>query len=171
MKRGIETAEIIAKEIGFEKPIEILEELNDIKRGKISGLRKRSQDRKKIDQEVEKLKKKIGDPINFFYEFDIMKYLDEKFNIGSEPLENLHKRVKKIVDFIENSKFKKFIIITHGIMIMNILKYMFNINYHPHVYFGNYKYGNNCWLSYVQYNRGKYKLITPPDTEHLVLKL
>jgi broad specificity phosphatase PhoE len=171
LKRGIKTAEIIAKEINFDKDIIIFEELNDKFRGKISGLKKNSKEIKKINEAIERLKKKIGDPLYFFYEFDLNKYLEKKFNIGAEPIENLVNRIKKIINFIENTKCKKMLMITHGEMVMNILKYIFNINYHPLSFYGNYKYGNNCWITYIQYNRGKYKLINPPDSEHLTLDL
>ena len=67
MKRAIETAEIIGKELKFSKKIEILDSLIELRRGKMSGLEKDDKYKKKIDEEIEKKQKKIGDPIEYIY--------------------------------------------------------------------------------------------------------
>lgn len=54
MKRAVETAEIIGKEIKYPKKIEIFDELIELRRGKMSGLAEDNKYRKKIEKEIEK---------------------------------------------------------------------------------------------------------------------
>ena len=164
MKRAIETAEIIGKELKITKKIEIFDELIELGRGKMSGLSKDDKYRQKIEKEIEKKQKKIGDPIEYIYEFDMDKYLNEKFNIGIETKTNLSKRSKKIIDFIESKKCKKILVVSHAGIIMNTIKSIFNLNYTP---IGNLSNGKNCWISYIQNDGGIYRLVSPPDSTHL----
>jgi broad specificity phosphatase PhoE len=168
MKRAIETAEIIGKELKITKKIEIFDELIELGRGKMSGLSKDDKYRQKIEKEIEKKQKKIGDPIEYIYEFDMDKYLNEKFNIGIETKTNLSKRSKKIIDFIESKKCKKILVVSHAGIIMNTIKSIFNLNYTP---IGNLSNGKNCWISYIQNDGGIYRLVSPPDSTHLGLKI
>lgn len=55
-----------------------------------------------------KKQKEIGDPIEYIYEFDMDKYLNKKFNIGIETKEEMNKRSKKIIDFIESKNVIKY---------------------------------------------------------------
>jgi broad specificity phosphatase PhoE len=168
MKRAIETAEIIGKELKITKKIEIFDELIELGRGKMSGLSKDDKYRQKIENEIEKKQKKIGDPIEYIYEFDMDKYLNEKFNIGIETKLNISKRSKKIIDFIESKKCKKILVVSHAGIIMNTIKSIFNLNYTP---IGNLSNGKNCWISYIQNDGGIYRLVSPPDSTHLGLKI
>ena len=168
MKRAIETAEIIGKELKITKKIEVFDELIELGRGKMSGLSKDDKYRQKIEKEIEKKQKKIGDPIEYIYEFDMDKYLNEKFNIGIETKTNLSKRSKKIIDFIESKKCKKILVVSHAGIIMNTIKSIFNLNYTP---IGNLSNGKNCWISYIQNDGGIYRLVSPPDSTHLGLKI
>ena len=168
MKRAIETAEIIGKELKITKKIEVFDELIELGRGKMSGLSKDDKYRQKIEKEIEKKQKKIGDPIEYIYEFDMDKYLNEKFNIGIETKTNLSKRSKKIIDFIESKKCKKILVVSHAGIIMNTIKSIFNLNYTP---IGNLSMGKNCWISYIQNDGGIYRLVSPPDSTHLGLKI
>jgi broad specificity phosphatase PhoE len=164
LKRAIETAEIIGKEIKYSKKIEILDSLIELRRGKMSGLSKDDKYKKKIEKEIEKKQKKIGDPIEYIYEFDMDKYLNKKFNVGIETKTEMNKRSQKIIDFIESKKCKKILVVSHAGIIMNTIKKMFNLNFTP---IGNLSMGKNCWISYIQYNDGIYKLVSPPDSTHL----
>ena len=168
MKRAIETAEIIGKELKITKKIEIFDELIELGRGKMSGLSKDDKYRQKIEKEIEKKQKKIGDPIEYIYEFDMDKYLNDKFDIGIETKTNLSKRSKKIIDFIESKKCKKILVVSHAGIIMNTIKSIFNLNYTP---IGNLSNGKNCWISYIQNDGGIYRLVSPPDSTHLGLKI
>jgi len=107
LKRAIKTAEIIGKELKISKKIEILDSLIELRRGKIAGLSKDDKYKKKIDEEIEKKQKKIGDPIEYIYEFDMDKYLNDKFDVGGETKTEMNKRSQKIIDFIESKKCKK----------------------------------------------------------------
>jgi probable phosphoglycerate mutase len=164
MKRAISTAEIIRKEIRYPKKIEILDELIELRRGKMSGLAENNKYRQKIEKDIKKKQKEIGDPIEYMYEFDMDKYLNKKFNVGIETKEEMNKRSKKIMDFIESKKCKKILVISHAGIIMNTIKNMFNLNYTP---IGNLSNGKNCWISYIRRDDGIYKLVSPPDSTHL----
>jgi len=157
LKRAIETAEIIGKEIKYPKKIEL-------RRGKMSGLSKDDKYKKKIEKEIEKKQKKIGDPIEYIYEFDMDKYLNKKFNVGIETKTEMNKRSKKIIDFIESKKCKKILVVSHAGIIMNTIKKIFNLNFTP---IGNLSMGKNCWISYIQNDGGIYRLVSPPDSTHL----
>jgi broad specificity phosphatase PhoE len=54
MKRAVETAEIIGKEIMYPKKIEIFE----LRRGKMSGLAENNKYRQKIEKDIKKNRKK-----------------------------------------------------------------------------------------------------------------
>jgi broad specificity phosphatase PhoE len=95
MKRAVETAEIIGKEIKYPKNIEIFDELIELRRGKMSGLSEDNKYRKKIEKEIKKKQKKIGDPIEYIYEFDMDKYLNSKFDVGIETKSEMNARSKK----------------------------------------------------------------------------
>ena len=164
MKRAMETAEIIGKEIKYPKKIEILDELIELRRGKMSGLSEDNKYRKRIAKELEKKQKEIGDPIEYMYEFDMDNYLNEKLDVGFEIKSEMNKRSKKIIDFIESKKCKKILVVSHAGIIMNTIKKMFNLNYTP---IGNLSNGKNCWISYIRRDDGIYKLVSPPDSTHL----
>ena len=166
MKRAVETAEIIGKEIKYPKKIEIFDELIELRRGKMSGLAEDNKYRKKIEKEIKKKQKKIGDPIEYIYEFDMDKYLNGKFDVGIETKSEMNARSKKIIDFIESKKCKKILVVSHAGIIMNTIKKMFNLNYTP---IGNLSNGKNCWISYIRRNDGIYKLVSPPDSTHIGL--
>lgn len=168
MKRAVSTAKIIRKEIKYPKKIEILDELIELRRGKMSGLAENNKYRQKIEKEIKKKQKEIGDPIEYIYEFDMDKYLNKKFNIGIETKEEMNKRSKKIIDFIESKKCNKILVVSHSGIIMNTIKKMFNLNYTP---IGNLLNGKNCWISYIRRDDGIYKLVSPPDSTHLGLKI
>jgi broad specificity phosphatase PhoE len=167
MKRAVETAEIIGKEIKYPKNIEIFDELIELRRGKMSGLSEDNKYRKKIEKEIKKKQKKIGDPIEYIYDFDMDKYLNRKFDVGIEIKSEMNERSKKIIDFIESKKCKKILVVSHAGIIMNTIKNIFNLNFTP---IGNLSNGKNCWISYIRHDDGIYKLVSPPDSTHLGLK-
>jgi broad specificity phosphatase PhoE len=146
LKRAIETAEIIGKELKLSKKIEILDSLIELRRGKMSGLSKDDKYKTKIEKEIEKKQKKIGDPIEYIYEFDMDKYLNEKYDVGIEIKAEMNKRSQKIIDFIESKKCKKILVVSHAGIIMNTIKKIFNLNYTP---IGNLSNGKNCWIFFI----------------------
>ena len=112
------------------------------------GLAQDDKYRQKIEKEIEKKQKKIGDPIEYIYEFDMDKYLNDKFGVGIETKSNLLKRSKKIIDFIESKKCKKILVVSHAGIIMNTIKSIFNLNYTP---IGNLSNGKNCWICFIYF--------------------
>ena len=116
---------------------------------------------------LKKKQKKIGDPIEYIYEFDMDKYLNSKFDVGIEIKSEMNARSKKIIDFIESKKCKKILIVSHAGIIMNTIKNMFNLNF---TQIGNLSNGKNCWISYIRRDEMDFiKLVSPLDSTHVGL--
>jgi broad specificity phosphatase PhoE len=165
MKRAYETCEIIAEQIGFTGNIQQLGILRETGKGKFSGLKKDDPLKIKVKEKVAEIYDKIKDPIKI-YEFDMEKYLNDELDLGMETYEEIMNRSKEIVKIIENLDCEKILIVSHSGILMAIIKSMLNLNWTP---FGDMSGGDNCWISYIKYMDGKYKLISPPDTQHLKL--
>ena len=61
----------------------------------------------------------------------------------------MFKRLEIIVNLLKKTKFKKILIITHGGTIFKLIKLLFNISEIN----GNYKFGANCHITYIIYNK------------------
>lgn len=168
MLRTKKTAEIIAKEIGYKKEIIYMDELKELDQGVISigktidELRKDKfyDDFFKMINKIEKIK----DPIekSLFKKLN-KKYLDKIFKkYEMESKENIEKRVKKVLKYIENTKHNKILIISHGGIIEEINKILLNAYNVP---YGDMTNGSNCHITTYEYDK-KYKLIMPPNTLH-----
>lgn len=94
------------------------------------GLSKDDKYKTKIENEIEKKQKKIGDPIEYIYEFDMDKYLNEKYDVGIETKSEMNKRSQKIIDFIESKKCKKILVVSHAGIIMNTIKKNFQFEFY-----------------------------------------
>jgi broad specificity phosphatase PhoE len=112
------------------------------------GLSKDDKYKTKIEKEIEKKQKKIGDPIEYIYEFDMDKYLNEKYDVGIETKAEMNKRSQKIIDFIESKKCKKILVVSHAGIIMNTIKKIFNLNFTP---IGNLSNGNSCRIFFIYF--------------------
>ena len=58
------------------------------------------------------------------------------------------------------------IVVSHSGYYDALLKEMFGINVLPK---GNMDRGKNCWICYCIYDDGRFKMISPLNTEHLLL--
>lgn len=81
-----------------------------------------------------------------------------------ESLESVDIRINKIIDFINNCKNKKIIIVTHGGTINAFNKNVLNMQ---DTLRGNLSGGQNCHITYYLLNDCKYRLIMAPNTNHL----
>lgn len=163
MKRASETAEIIKSAIGFDKDIIYDDDLKERKQGLLSGLSKKDS----LHLEYSKLKKQLTpiDPIEKSKEFDnITITLNNKLNIGMETNQELEKRVSSAIEKIVESPHNKIIIVSHWGTLMSIISELFGIMRPP---YGNFTKGANCWISYMTYDNGDWRLVTFPNTEHL----
>jgi probable phosphoglycerate mutase len=157
MMRAKETCEIICKEINYNNIVNI--KFNDLfleaKKGSNSG--KTKEETMKVINEI---KKEIRDPIEQ-YRVDIIELLNNKMNIGAETDTELTQRCIKIINMIKKSKYKKILIVSHSGTIFRLIKTIFNLNWTPMVD------GGNCCITYITYSGNKFKLESPPNTEHL----
>jgi broad specificity phosphatase PhoE len=172
--RAIETAEIISEKIKFDKSkIIYMNELKEIKKGKISGLLSNNTYLVKLNDFKKKYFSKFKDPIELAekeeYNNIVDKILLKKFDtmLGMEKSNVIEKKINKVVDFIKKCKCKKIIIVTHFDTIEFLLKKMFNLSFFPK---GDLRYGANCMVSYIKYDGNNFNLVTPPNTLHLGIK-
>ena len=111
---------------------------------------------------------KIIDPIErkLFYEKNnkLLKIIEKKYELESENEVNI--RIKKILNYIENTNNDKIIIITHGGFIVKLLKLL--LNTHCKI-LGDMSNGYNCHITMLIYNNKNYKLVTLPNTKHFSL--
>ena len=168
MKRANKTAEIIKSIIGFEGDIIYDDELKERKHGKLSGITKEN-------PLYDEFKKRMNeatpiDPIEKYKGYDdrITKIYDD-LDIGAESDKVLSERAYGIFDKIINSDCNKIMIVAHGGILLAMLRKLFHVVMTPE---GDFSNGDNCWIAYVIYNDvNGYKLLSPPNTEHLGLIL
>ena len=106
---------------------------------------------------------KIKDPILLNEQLELFKntYCNKKYEYETE--ENMFKKLRIIVDLLKETDSKKILIISHGGTIFKLIKLLFNIS---HIN-GNYKYGSNCHITYIIYNKKQFYLEYGPSTMHL----
>ena len=174
MMRAKETGEIIADKIKFDKSkIIYMNELKEIKKGKISGLLPKDNYMVKLNNFKKKYLSKFKDPIELVeiedYKNIVDKILLKKFDtkLGMDKSIIIQKKINKIIDFIKKSNFKKIIIVTHFHIIEFLLKNMCNLSFFPE---GDLKHGANCMISYIKYDGYNFNLVTEPNTLHFGIK-
>jgi broad specificity phosphatase PhoE len=172
--RAKQTAEIISEKIKFDKSkIIYMNELKEIKKGKISGLLSNNKYMIKLNNFKEQYLSKFKDPIELTekaeYRNIIDKILLKKFDnkLGMEKSNIIEKKINKVIDFIKKCKCKKIIIVTHFDTIEFLLKNMFNLSFFPE---GDLIHGANCMISYIKYDGNNFNLVTEPNTLHLGIK-
>jgi broad specificity phosphatase PhoE len=173
MLRTKETAEIIAKQIDYKKDIIYFKELIEKDQGLISiG---------KIYEELKKdnfyddffkwvdLYEKTIDPIEkaLFNEKNkkLFNKIIKKYEMETE--ENIQKRIKFVLKYIEKCKENKILVISHGGTINELNKYILNAYETP---YGDFTNGSNCHITSYTYENKKFKLIMAPNTLHLGVK-
>ena len=166
LNRAYNTANIIADEINFNNNVIKLDCLNEAKLGKISGKDKYENFYKKYIEMKNNIIKKIKDPIKFF-NYDIDKYLKKNLDDKIETNKELKTRINEIIKYINECKYEKIIIVSHSKLLSYFINKIFNINYSP-----EYKLidKGNCWISYITYKNGKYKMKSPINNLHLEIK-
>ena len=171
MIRCKETAEIIKKEIGYEKEIVILPELIERDLGTIAN-GKNDEELKKDKNFVEYFRfyseiHKIRDPIELakaIKEHKNMDYLNEKY--GVETWSSIKERIKKVVNYIKKINSSKIIVISHGGTIQDINSYLLDALIPPR---GDYRYGKNCFITYYTFEKNKFNLISYNNSNHFSL--
>ena len=165
MLRTKETANIIKNIIKFEEDIIYEDDLKERKQGKLSGLTKSDP----FYPSYKKLRDELmpTDPIEKYKEHsNIMTMISNKLDIGMENDRDLEDRAYRIISKIVDSKHNKIMVISHGGLLLAMIRKLFNIIRSPE---GDFTNGDNCWIAYLTYNNKEYKLLSPPNTEHLSL--
>lgn len=163
MKRTKETANIISKIIGFEGEIKYDDRLKENKQGKLSGT---TPTNPLYRNTLEFATKHFSpDPIeNYINDNEIHKMVSKEFSIGSESPTESEERAQSVFDDIMQDDCKKILIIAHGGLLLSMLRSLFHV---PTVPEGVFSDGSNCWISLIEASNSKYKMISPPNTEHL----
>ena len=166
--RAIETAKIIAKELGYNNEIKIIDDLKEICVGKLSGT---TDQERKTDPQFTKLHQLQSKYVNIIDPIDKMKNLifyEEKIskNYGRESLEELFQRINRVLKQIINDDNNKILIVTHSALIKNIFMLIGNTYDYKD---GDITNGTNCKLGYIEYNNSLFKIITNPNTIHFNL--
>ena len=89
------------------------------------------------------------------------KYCNKKYEYETEK--HILNRLEIVVNLLKKTKFKKILIITHSGTIHELIKLLFNISDIT----GNYKFGSNCHITYIIYNKKQFYLEYGPSTLHL----
>ena len=168
MLRTRKTAEIICKELNydFEKVI-YMDELIERDQGLIS-IGKTNNELKKNNFYDDYFTKantifKIKDPILLNEQWDLFLNTDCNKKYEYETEKHMFKRLEIIVNLLKKTKFKKILIVTHGGIILKLIKLLFNISDIT----GDYKFGSNCHITYIIYNKKQFYLEYGPSTLHL----
>jgi broad specificity phosphatase PhoE len=171
LKRASKTAKIIADEIRFNKEkIIYMNELLETKTGKLSGLTNDDDFKKKYVESTNMELDKIKDPIEIYELGDYQKadifYTTVGGDVGIERYEELIPRINKLINYLKATICKKIIVVSHSTFLDELLKKIFNLNVLPEGSFAN---GKNCWICYCTFSNDKFKMISPPNTEHFSL--
>lgn len=165
MLRAKETAEIIANIINYDQPIIYMDNLKERKHGKLSGLTK-SDPLYKILSEYRQKYVSL-DPVENVSQDIVYEHLNQDHDIGFELDRDLENRAYDCMKQILTSDHKKILIISHGGLLLSLIRKIFSIPRAPE---SDFSAGENCWISLMSYNKG-FKMIFPPNTAHLKLSL
>jgi broad specificity phosphatase PhoE len=164
--RAIQTAELIAKELKYNKSIIQDDRLIEVDHGDKSGAKNTDTVAKKsIKLFNEFLKDVKNDPIDTelgYPAFD--KKMQKIFHM--ETTENIEKRTLNFMKMIFNKKTKHIVLVTHNGIIYNIRKNLFN--FMPLVT-GDISNGKNCTIMCIKNQKKTIELITLPNTLHLAM--
>ncbi len=178
MKRCKETAELIAKEIGFDKDIIYDDNIIEKKSGNLSGLTDKDEPLKSFFEYIEKESYR-EDPIEKYklnghleddkLFNDVIKKLDKETGYkitGVELKEEIITRVDKFIKSLEKNKSNKILVISHSGFIGVLLEHIFRLNILP---VGDMSNGKNCSICYCTYQDNIFTMISPQNTEHLAI--
>lgn len=166
MNRTKTTASIISNTIKCASVIYDVR-LLERKQGKLSG--KPDDDELVVEFNNYVRSLQTDDPIALYDDRNkIYNVAGKKFDIGYELDSDIKKRSLNFINDIVHSDHKKIIIVSHGGLLIAMIKAIFNINEIPR---GDVKTnGANCWISMMRHDIiNGFELVSPPNTLHLSL--
>ena len=96
----------------------------------------------------------------------IEKTFDIILNCDIENNHELLQRVAKFINFLNKTKCKKIIVVSHSGILDILLKIIFKINVLPK---GDMKNGKNCSICHCTLKNNLFSMVSPQNTEHLGL--
>lgn len=175
LKRAKKTAEIICNQIGYDKNNIIFDDnLREKHEGELGDNITWDEKAKhpKFKSYVEMINGmlKEKDPIKLNMQFasnDYYKLIKKKFGGKNyETREDVFKRILKFLNTIKKSKHNKILIVAHNGVILDTIELLFNIGFFASRHMEDVKYGTNCHITYIHYDKNKFQLIMPPNTLH-----
>ena len=101
---------------------------------------------------------------NILDELSQRNILDELDYKLAETYEEYSTRIEDIIDFIKNIDYKKIIIVSHGCLIEDLLKKIFNVCMIPKIDV------DNCFICYCTLRDDIFTMISPCNSKHLSLE-
>jgi broad specificity phosphatase PhoE len=158
--RAVETANIIADE--FKTSPVITPDVREIGTGKLAGLSKN--DVSIVDEKITKFLQK--NPIRMQTHFpDLEKQLIADYDV--EPYVSVDKRIKKFLNFIvkDTDEIRDVIVVTHKSFILETICNICDLG--KNLIEVKDKHGKNCIIALIEYQDGKWKLISAPQTDYV----
>lgn len=167
--RAFQTANIIADQLNFKSPTgnsEVLkdDDIKELGKGYIN----------EYFDIHRKILKKIEDPIeSWITEENIDSIIEKEYNLENmDKIADIDTRISRFIEKLKSMKENKVIIVSHyGFLFTELIPKMFSI---PSQAIEHYtEKEDNCAICYVIYDStlDKFKMIMPPSTEHLKMKI
>ena len=167
--RAFQTANIIADQLNFKSvsgSSEVLkdEDIKELGKGYIDDY---------FDIQ-HKILKKIKDPIeSWIMEEKIDEIIEKEYTLEHmDKVKVIDERLNKFIEKIKSMKENKIIIVSHyGFLFTALIPKIFNIPYESIEHYTEKE--DNCAICYVKYDEinDKFKMVMPPSTEHLQVKI
>ena len=176
MLRCQKTATIIAKELEFSNDIIYNDDIKEVKKGNMSGLTNKDELVTQLNKYASDKIKEIEDPI-MKYNIENPYLAEEFYNriikenkldiTGVETTHELLTRCNRFMNLLQQTKYKKIIVVSHSGLLDTLLKIIFKLNVLPK---GDMTNGKNCSICYCKLKNNSFTMISPQNTEHLALQ-
>lgn len=176
MTRCKETANIISKEVGFDKnKIIYLEDITEGKKGSFSGLTTKDDFLAKFNELMMDKIEKITDPVEKYKlglpkcDYQFRNQVIEQSGMPIKDLDNYDNyisRVNSFIQYLNNTDCSNILVVSHSGYLETLLKTIFRLSRLP---YGSMKNGKNCSICYCTLKNNQFTLISPQNTEHLSL--
>ena len=169
--RTIETSDIIAEEIGYNRKIERNKNLNEFNWNWDRMKRKRTNEL--MDPIIEEFENKYkNDPIGYYKNLnkDVINYKIPQNIKSPKSLKHFENRIKDFLNALTKTKHKKIIIIAHHYVINMIISLITGLEMYMTISIKGKgdKPNGNCSITYITLKNSEYNIVGPPSTSHLI---